>query len=182
VLVEEIKDGEIVLANAFEPLNKATIARLLSAGIAKVTVVDVSADDTVIKSLRKDPARNEEEALKDIYRKLRPGDPPTVANAKSMLRERGSAIRCVFWFFFGWLALGQHSTEHADSDLDEASAKMLDEFDGVRSGLCACLSLLYILCLLQLYDSTYMYVQYCGMRPIIEKLWAMNKILNDLIC
>ncbi|MFM8810377.1 MAG: DNA-directed RNA polymerase subunit beta, partial [Chthoniobacterales bacterium] len=87
VLVEDIKDGEIVLANAFEPLNKATISRLLSAGIAKVTVVDVSADDTIIKSLRKDPAHNEEEALKDIYRKLRPGDPPTVANAKSMLKR-----------------------------------------------------------------------------------------------
>ena len=87
VLVEDIKDGEIVLANAFEPLNKATISRLLAAGIAKVTVVDVSADDTIIKSLRKDPARNEEEALKDIYRKLRPGDPPTVANAKSMLKR-----------------------------------------------------------------------------------------------
>ncbi len=87
VLVEDIKDGEIVLANAFEPLNKATISRLLAAGIPKVTVVDVSADDTIIKSLRKDPAHNEEEALKDIYRKLRPGDPPTVANAKSMLKR-----------------------------------------------------------------------------------------------
>jgi DNA-directed RNA polymerase subunit beta len=87
VLVEDIKDGEIVLANAFEPLNKATIARLLAAGIAKVSVVDVSADETIIKSLRKDPAHNEEEALKDIYRKLRPGDPPTVANAKSMLKR-----------------------------------------------------------------------------------------------
>jgi len=87
VLVEDIKDGEIVLANAFEPLNKAIIARLLAANIAKVTVVDVSEDDTIIKSLRKDPAHNEEEALKDIYRKLRPGDPPTVANAKSMLKR-----------------------------------------------------------------------------------------------
>ena len=50
-------------------------------------MVDVSADETIIKSLRKDPAHNEEEALKDIYRKLRPGDPPTVANAKSMLKR-----------------------------------------------------------------------------------------------
>ncbi len=87
VLIEDIRDGEIVLANAFEPLNKATIGKLLAAGINKVTVVDVSEDDTIIKSLRKDPARNEEEALKDIYRKLRPGDPPTVANSKSMLKR-----------------------------------------------------------------------------------------------
>ncbi len=87
VLVEDVKDGEIILANAFEPLNKASIARLLAAGVSSVTVVDVSEDDTIIKSLRKDPARNEEEALKDIYRKLRPGDPPTIANAKSMLKR-----------------------------------------------------------------------------------------------
>ncbi|MDP4848800.1 MAG: hypothetical protein NWQ95_00470, partial [Verrucomicrobiales bacterium] len=46
-----------------------------------------SHDDLLIKSLRKDPAKNEEEALKDIYRRLRPGDPPTVANARALLKR-----------------------------------------------------------------------------------------------
>ena len=32
-----------------------------------------------------DPAHDEEEALKDIYRRLRPGDPPTAANARALL-------------------------------------------------------------------------------------------------
>ncbi len=44
-------------------------------------------DDTIIKSIKKDPAHDEEEALKDIYRRLRPGDPPTVANARGLLRR-----------------------------------------------------------------------------------------------
>jgi len=40
-----------------------------------------------VKALRKDPAHDQEEALKDIYRRLRPGDPPTVANARALLKR-----------------------------------------------------------------------------------------------
>ena len=56
-------------------------ARFFGLGVKDVQVVDTKADDTVIKALKKDPAHDEEEALKDIYRRLRPGDPPTVPNA-----------------------------------------------------------------------------------------------------
>jgi DNA-directed RNA polymerase subunit beta len=44
-------------------------------------------DGIVIKCLKKDPTKNEEEALKDIYRRLRPGDPPTAANARALLKR-----------------------------------------------------------------------------------------------
>src|ERR1041385_6364934 len=37
--------------------------------------------------MKKDPAKNEEEALKDIYRRLRPGDPPTAANARALIKR-----------------------------------------------------------------------------------------------
>ena len=57
-------------------------------GHKDVKVIDISHDDTVVKALKKDPAHDQEEALKDIYRKLRPGDPPTVANAKALLKRR----------------------------------------------------------------------------------------------
>ncbi|OJV08334.1 MAG: DNA-directed RNA polymerase subunit beta, partial [Verrucomicrobia bacterium 61-8] len=87
VLIEDIRDGEITVARAFEPLNAATIRQLISLGHKTVKVVDTKDDDTIIKSLKKDPAHDEEEALKDIYRKLRPGDPPTVQNARSMLKR-----------------------------------------------------------------------------------------------
>jgi len=87
VLIEDIRDGEITVARAFEPLNAATVRQLLTLGHKKVKVVDTKEDDTIIKSLKKDPAHDEEEALKEIYRKLRPGDPPTVQNARSMLKR-----------------------------------------------------------------------------------------------
>ena len=87
VLFDDIRDGEITVARAFEPLNAATIRQLMSLGHKSVRVVDTKQDDTIIKSLKKDPAHDEEEALKDIYRKLRPGDPPTVQNARSMLKR-----------------------------------------------------------------------------------------------
>ncbi|HTH46401.1 MAG TPA: DNA-directed RNA polymerase subunit beta, partial [Candidatus Limnocylindria bacterium] len=50
--------------------------------------VDTSTDEgIVIKCLKKDPTKNAEEALKDIYRRLRPGDPPTAANAKALIKR-----------------------------------------------------------------------------------------------
>src|SRR6187549_1007207 len=79
VLTAEVLDGETTVARAFEPLTAATVRQIMGLGIKEVKVIDISHDDTVVKALKKDPAHDQEEALKDIYRKLRPGDPPTVA-------------------------------------------------------------------------------------------------------
>ena len=87
VLISDVRDGEITVARAFEPLTKATIRAVLALGVKDVQVVDTKADDTIIKALKKDPAHDEEEALKDIYRRLRPGDPPTVPNARGLLKR-----------------------------------------------------------------------------------------------
>ncbi len=87
VLIADVRDGEITVARAFEPLTKATIRQVLALGVKDVQVVDTKLDDTVIKALKKDPAHDEEEALKDIYRRLRPGDPPTVPNARGLLKR-----------------------------------------------------------------------------------------------
>jgi DNA-directed RNA polymerase subunit beta len=87
VLIQDIRDGEITVARAFEPLTKATVQQVLTLGIKEVEVVDAKDDDTIIKSIKKDPAHDEDEALKDIYRRLRPGDPPTVANARGLLKR-----------------------------------------------------------------------------------------------
>src|SRR6266496_4764375 len=87
VLTAEIRDGEVTVARAFEPLTLATIRQIMALKIHEVKVIDISNDDTVVKALRKDPAHDQEEALKDIYRRLRPGDPPTVANARALLKR-----------------------------------------------------------------------------------------------
>jgi len=87
VLTAEIRDGEATVARAFEPLTLATVRQIMALKIHEVKVIDISHDDTVVKALRKDPAHDQEEALKDIYRRLRPGDPPTVANARALLKR-----------------------------------------------------------------------------------------------
>ena len=90
VLIEDATDEDkgLVVARAFEPLSKAVVKQIGDLGHSKIRVVDTTADDgIVIKCLKKDPTRNEEEALKDIYRRLRPGDPPTAANARALIKR-----------------------------------------------------------------------------------------------
>ncbi len=87
VLTADVLDGEVTIARAFEPLTLAAVRQIMSLGHKEVNVIDITHDDTVVKALKKDPAHDQEEALKDIYRKLRPGDPPTVANARALLKR-----------------------------------------------------------------------------------------------
>jgi len=90
VLTEDVLDVDkgLVVARAFEPLSKAVVKQIAELGINKIKVVDTALDDgIVIKCMKKDPAKNEEEALKDIYRRLRPGDPPTAANARALIKR-----------------------------------------------------------------------------------------------
>ncbi|MGF1657556.1 MAG: DNA-directed RNA polymerase subunit beta [Verrucomicrobiales bacterium] len=87
VLVEDVRDGDIVVARAFELLTVAAVGQIMNTGVKAVKVVDISEDDSIVKALKKDPAKDQEEALKDIYRRLRPGDPPTPANAKALLKR-----------------------------------------------------------------------------------------------
>ena len=90
VLIEDVMDADknLVVARAFEPLSKAVVKQIAELGVHKIKVVDTTADEgIVIKCMKKDPAKNEEEALKDIYRRLRPGDPPTAANARALIKR-----------------------------------------------------------------------------------------------
>jgi len=90
VLIEDAVDPDkgMVVARAFEPLSKAVVKQIAELGITKIKVVDTTVDDgIVIKCMKKDPTKNEEEALKDIYRRLRPGDPPTAANARALIKR-----------------------------------------------------------------------------------------------
>ncbi len=82
------QDKSIVVARAFEPLSKAVVKQIAELGVTKIRVVDTTVDDgIIIKCLKKDPTKNEEEALKDIYRRLRPGDPPTASNARALIKR-----------------------------------------------------------------------------------------------
>ena len=81
-------DSQSILVKKFEPVTKDLLKQLQAAGISKLDVVDVSWDEGVLlKSVRKDATTDTDEALKDIYHKLRPGDPPTTSNARQLLKR-----------------------------------------------------------------------------------------------
>ena len=81
-------DSQTILARKYDELTLDMVKQMKAAGFSSIDIVNVSWDEGVmLKSLKKDPTRSTEEALKDIYHKLRPGDPPTISNAKQMLKR-----------------------------------------------------------------------------------------------
>ena len=67
VMFTDVLDGEEVIAKAYEPMTIGVVRQLLELGHKNVEVVDTGDDDLIIKSLKKDPASNEEEALRHAY-------------------------------------------------------------------------------------------------------------------
>lgn len=90
VLVEPMFDRAkgVVLAKAFEPLTKTYLRTFVKAGEKTLRAIDTSVDDgAIIRCLKKDTSKNKEEALKEIYKKLRPGEPPHKANAEALINR-----------------------------------------------------------------------------------------------
>jgi len=81
-------DSQSFLARKYDALTPDLIKQMRAAGYKSVDVVNVSWDDgLLLKTVAKDPTKTYEEALKDVYHKLRPGDPPTISNAKQLLKR-----------------------------------------------------------------------------------------------
>ncbi len=84
-------DSQAVIARRYDPVTPAMMEQVAAAGIPEVEVVDVAVDNgTLIKTLREDAKagiHNEEDALKEIYKRMRPGDPPTASNSKQMIHR-----------------------------------------------------------------------------------------------
>jgi DNA-directed RNA polymerase subunit beta len=84
--VVDMTTGE-VLIDANQELTPTITGKLIEAGITTFEIFFPERDDvgTVISTtLRKDPVKARKDALIEIYRKLRPGDPPTVDTATQL--------------------------------------------------------------------------------------------------
>ena len=81
ILAEDVVDEEsgLVFGKAGEKLTTAMLKRMVDAGVDAVRIAE-DADETspIIKMLAKDPTDSYESALKDFYRKIRPGEPATL--------------------------------------------------------------------------------------------------------
>lgn len=88
ILAQDVVDetSGLVFGKASEKLTTAMLKRISDAGITHVRIAD-DADETspIIKMLAKDPTDSYEAALKDFYRKIRPGEPATLSNARSAM-------------------------------------------------------------------------------------------------
>jgi DNA-directed RNA polymerase subunit beta len=86
--VVDMSTGEVMI-EANQELNPAVIARLIEAEIPAFEIFFPERDEVgnvVSATLKKDSVRTQNEALLEIYRKLRPGDPPTLDTATQLFQ------------------------------------------------------------------------------------------------
>ena len=74
------------LVPAGSKLTKELLTTIVDSGISEIEIAASIADDfAVSKTLERDPYHNQEEAQIAIYRRSRPGDPPTTESAKDLI-------------------------------------------------------------------------------------------------
>ncbi len=81
--------GEIIIESN-TTLNRKHIKELEEEGVEKLEVFFPGEDDTgeaLSKTLEKDATSNREEGLIEIYRKMRPGDPPTLETSEKLFHK-----------------------------------------------------------------------------------------------
>lgn len=88
ILAQDVLDEEsgVVFGKAGEKLTTAMLKRMVDAGVDAIRIAeDADESSPIIKMLAKDATDSYESALKDFYRKIRPGEPATLSNARSAI-------------------------------------------------------------------------------------------------
>ena len=81
------ENDELILEE-LKPMSEKSLQLLQDKQIKKIELVRIpDGANYIINCLSRDPARNGEEALKEIYRKMRPGDPANQNNAKQLIKR-----------------------------------------------------------------------------------------------
>ncbi len=86
VTIEEIRDksGSLIIG-AYRVIDESAANKIARQKPAKLEVIEV--DRYITATMAQDPTHSEEEALLDIYKKIRPGDPPTREGAAALLNS-----------------------------------------------------------------------------------------------
>src|SRR5687767_15369944 len=86
--IVDAETGEVLLeANA--EITSTLLSQIMARRVAPfklLAVIPSKIDASIYETLAKDHFKNPDEALVEIYRRLRPGDPPTVESARSLFR------------------------------------------------------------------------------------------------
>ena len=87
VLASDISvESGLAFANKSEKITADLVNRIWNAGIRKVKVLKHPMPE-ILNTLAKDHSKSREDALLDIYRRLRPGDPATLENAEPLINR-----------------------------------------------------------------------------------------------
>ncbi len=86
VLAKDVieKETNVVIAEKYEKITKEIAEKIWNSTVRRIEVL-ITVYPEIMNTLRKDHSVNKEDAAMDIYRKLRPGDPPTPASATSLI-------------------------------------------------------------------------------------------------
>jgi DNA-directed RNA polymerase subunit beta len=86
--VVDMSTGEVII-DANNELTPTIIGRMVEAGIGEFEIFFPERDDVgvvISQTLKKDTVKEQRDALIEIYRKLRPGDPPTTDTATQLFQ------------------------------------------------------------------------------------------------
>ena len=91
VAAQEItrKDGSVIVDLNTE-IDAAQVEEIMAAKVGSISTLfidGINADDSFRNTLLTDKVESREEALLEIYRRLRPGDPPAVDSAEALFEN-----------------------------------------------------------------------------------------------
>src|SRR6266566_2165709 len=86
--IVDTESGEVLVQTNTE-ITSTVLSQVMSRRVAPFKLLVLSAgkvDQSIYETLARDHFKNPDEALVEIYRRLRPGDPPTVESARALFR------------------------------------------------------------------------------------------------
>src|SRR5437773_3310382 len=86
--IVDTESGEVLVQSNTE-INSQMLSQIMGRRPAPFKLLVISAgkiDQSIYETLARDHFKNPDEALVEIYRRLRPGDPPTVESARALFR------------------------------------------------------------------------------------------------
>src|SRR3982075_3152017 len=133
--VVDLTTGEL-LYDAHQELTADKLHKIIQSGVASFAVFFPERDDVgniISNTLRRDSVRKPEEALIEIYRKLRPGDPPTLDTATALFEGMFSDPRKYDFSRVGRLKFNIKLYENQDpSGLDKRTLTPEDFYGTIR--------------------------------------------------
>jgi DNA-directed RNA polymerase subunit beta len=132
-----VADGEVIAESNTE-LTPETIAKIIDAGIQSIEVFFPDKDDSgpvMSQTVKKDTIKTTQEALIEIYRKMRPGDPPTLETSQALFHGMFFDARKFDFSRVGRLKFNIKMGRHERERLDDPLLSPQDFFDVIDYAL-----------------------------------------------